>query len=535
MRNRFALSRVPAAETMTAMSRLRPLSSALLSLGLLVSGQAALPTPAGATPEPGAGQTPGPNPPTASAPQSWGNCSQFLTDTSEIPTAQCATVSVPVDYNNPGGPQAKLAVIRVPATGPRTGSLLVNPGGPGGSAVDMVAGMASDLDGSPIRRNFDLVGFDPRGVGHSTPALRCRTDAEFDAYRREPMVDYSPTGVAHIEQIYKQLAQQCTNRMGNAFLANVGTASVAKDMDVVRQALGDDQINYLGYSYGTELGAAYLEKFANHVRAMVLDGAIDPTVGPVDENVEQMAGFQTAFNDYASDCARTAGCPLGTDPAQFVNRYHALVDPLAAKPGKTSDPRGLGYADASTGTINALYTPSRWKYLTSGLLGLQRGTDADDLLLLADDYEGRGRNGHYSNDQDAFNAVRCVDAPNPTDSASWVNADQRIRQAAPFLSYGQFTGNAPRDLCGLWPVPATSSPHAAPTEAPGKVVVVSTTHDPATPYQAGVNLARQLGGPLITYDGTQHTAVFNGNQCVDGAVVNYFVSGAPPASIQCAP
>ena len=248
-----------------------------------------------------------------------------------------------------------------------------------------------------------------------------------------------------------------------------------------------------------------------------------------------MAGFQTAFNDYAADCARTAGCPLGTDPAQFVNRYHALVDPLAAKPGKTSDPRGLGYADASTGTINALYTPSRWKYLTSGLLGLQRGTDADDLLLLADDYEGRGRNGHYSNDQDAFNAVRCVDAPNPTDSASWVNADQRIRQAAPFLSYGQFTGNAPRDLCGLWPVPATSSPHAAPTEAPGKVVVVSTTHDPATPYQAGVNLARQLGGPLITYDGTQHTAVFNGNQCVDGAVVNYFVSGAPPASIQCAP
>jgi pimeloyl-ACP methyl ester carboxylesterase len=520
---------------MTAMSRRRPWSSALLSVGLLVSGSSAAALPvAGATPEPGAGQSPGPNPPSAAGPQGWGSCGQFVTDTSDIPAARCTTVSVPIDYNNPGAAQAKLAVIRVPATGPRMGSLLVNPGGPGGSAVDMVANMASDLDNSPLRRNFDLVGFDPRGVGHSTPALRCRTDAEFDAYRREPMVDYSPTGVAHIEQLNRQLAQQCVNRMGTAFLANAGTASVARDMDAVRQALGDEQINYLGYSYGTELGTAYLEKFSNHVRAMVLDGAIDPTVGPVDENVNQMAGFQTAFNDYAADCARSAGCPLGTDPTQFVSRYHALVDPLVAKPGRTKDPRGLSYADATTGTINALYTPAHWKYLTSGLAGLKRGTDAGDLLVLADDYEGRDRNGHYDNDQDAFNAIRCVDAPNPTDPASWVTADQRIRQAAPFLSYGQFTGNAPRDLCALWPVPATSTPHAAPPMPPGKVVVVSTTHDPATPYQAGVNLARQLGGPLITYDGTQHTAVFNGDQCVDNAVVRYFVAGTPPpASYRC--
>ena len=520
---------------MTAMSRLRSLSSALLSFGLYLSGSSVgSPPVAGATPEPGAGQTPAPNPAAAGVPQGWGSCNQFVTDTSDIPAAQCTTVSVPVDYNNPGGAQAKLAVIRVPATGQRRGSLLVNPGGPGGSAVDMVASMAPDLENSPIRRDFDLVGFDPRGVGHSTPSLRCRSDADFDAYRREPMVDYSPAGVAHIEHIYRQLAQQCANRMGAAFLANAGTGSVARDMDMVRQALGDDQINYLGYSYGTELGTAYLEKFSNHVRAMVLDGAIDPTVGPIDENVNQMAGFQTAFNDYATDCARSPGCPLGADPSQFVARYHALVDPLVNRPGRTSDPRGLSYADATTGTINALYTPAHWKYLTSGLLGLARGTDAGDLLLLADDYQGRDRNGHYSNDQDAFNAIRCVDAPNPTDQTSWVTADQRIRQAAPFLSYGPFTGNAPRDLCALWPVPATSAPHAAPPMPPGKVVVVSTTHDPATPYQAGVSLAHQLGGPLITYDGTQHTAVFNGDQCVDGAVVRYLVAGTPPpAAYRC--
>jgi pimeloyl-ACP methyl ester carboxylesterase len=522
---------------MAAMSRLRSLSSALLSFGLLFAGQPALESVtlpvAGATPEPGAGQTQAPQP-AAAAQQNWGSCSQFVDDGSDIPTAKCTTVSVPVDYANPGGAQAKLAVIRVPATGERIGSLLVNPGGPGASAVDMVAGMAGDLQNTDITRHFDLVGFDPRGVGHSTPALRCRTDTEFDAYRREPMVDYSPAGVAHIEQIYQNLAQECANKMGKGFLANAGTTSVARDMDMVRQALGDDQINYLGYSYGTAIGTAYLEGFSDHVRAMVLDGSIDPTEGPIQENIEQMAGFQTAFNAYAADCARSTACPLGTDPAQWVNRYHALVDPLATKPGKTSDPRGLGYADATTGTINALYTPQHWKYLTSGLLGLQRGSDAGDLLMLADDYDGRDKKGHYTNDQDAFNAIRCVDAPAPTDSASWVAADQQIRQAAPFLSYGQFTGNAPRDICGMWPVPATSAPHAAPAVAQGKVVVVSTTRDPATPYQAGINLAQQLGAPLITYDGTQHTVVFDGNQCVDAAVVRYFVElTLPPPFLRC--
>lgn len=520
---------------MAAMPRLRSLSSALLSIGLLLGGQAGTSLPvASATPEPDSGQPPNPGVPAVAPQQDWNGCSGFFGGANGIPTARCTTVSVPVDYDKPGGAQAKLALIRVPATGQRIGSLLVNPGGPGASAVDMVAAMAPAIAGSEITRHFDLVGFDPRGVGHSTPALRCRTDAEFDAYRRDPMVDYSPAGVAHIEQVYKRLVQGCINRMGSSFLANVGTASTARDMDAVRQALGEEQINYLGYSYGTELGTAYVERFGAHVRAMVLDGAIDPTISPIDENINQMAGFQTVFNDYAADCARSQACPLGTDPAQWVNRYHALVDPLVERPGRTSDPRGLSYADAATGTINALYTPSHWKFLTSGLLGLQRGTDAGDLLLLADDYEGRDAAGHYTNDQDAFNAIRCVDAPTPTDPGTWASADQRMRQVAPFLSYGQFTGAAPRDLCALWPVPATSTPHSAARVDPGKVVVVSTTHDPATPYRAGVNLARQLGAPLITFDGAQHTAVFDGYQCVDTAVVRYFVDATLPPNLHCA-
>ncbi|MBU3749558.1 MAG: alpha/beta hydrolase [Mycobacterium sp.] len=477
--------------------------------------------PAGAAPD--LGQTASPV---------WGSCDRFISD-SYLPTAQCTTVPVPVDAADPAGAQANLAVIRIPADGARIGVLLVNPGGPGASAVDAVANLADSLSDSPIAEHFDLVGFDPRGVGYSTPELRCRTDAERDAWRREPMVDYSPAGVEAIENLNRSLAQMCLDRMGKPFLAGVGTASAAMDMDAVREALGEDQINYLGYSYGTELGTAYLERFPERVRAMVLDGAIDPTQDPLESLVEQMAGFQLAFDDYAADCARSPACPLGTDPAQFVTRYHQLVDPLVVKPGPTSDPRGLSYSDAITGTVNALYTPQYWKYLTSGLLGLQRGVDADDLLLLADDYEGRDENGRYSNGQDAFNAIRCVDSPTPTDPAAWAEVDRQIRQRAPFLSYGVFTGFAPRDLCAFWPVPTTSVPHQAAPAPPGSTVVVSTTRDPATPYQAGVDLARQLRAPLISFDGTQHTVVFDGNSCVDDAVLRFLVDRVVPGDLSC--
>ena len=463
----------------------------------------------------------------------WGSCQQWLGDMGDLPTARCATVSVPVDYSKPDGAQAQLAVIKIPARGQRLGVLMINPGGPGQSAVDVVAGMASSFGDNEITQHFDLVGFDPRGVGHSTPEVRCRTDAEFDAFRREPLVDYSPAGVAHIEDIYRQFAAECLNRVGAEFLANVGTVNVAKDMDVVRQALGEAQINYLGYSYGTQLGTAYAQAFPQNVRAMVLDGAVDPKLDVVEKNVRQMASFQQAFNDFAQECATIAGCALGADPSKANDRYHALVDPLVAKPGPTLDPRGLSYQDAITGTANSLYTPRFWEFLANGLNALAQGTAAEELLLLADDYWGRAKSGHYTNLQDAFTAIRCVDYVTPTDSASWVEADRRIREVAPFMSYGQFTGFAPRDVCAFWPVPATTTPYAATSPGPDKVLVVSTTHDPATPYQAGVDLARQLDASLISFDGTQHTVVFKGVGCVDSAVVNYLVNLTAPGDLRC--
>lgn len=488
--------------------------AALLLVGVFVP-------PASATP----GETPVSN--TGIAPV-WGDCSRFIPNAAALPTARCGYLPVPLNWAEPDGPQVQLAVIRVPADGPKVGALFVNPGGPGGSAVNTVAGMAAALAGTDVTSRFDLIGFDPRGVGHSLPELRCRTDAEFDAYRREPMADYSPAGVAHIEELHRRFAQSCLDRNGADFLAGLGTANAARDMDAVRAALGEEQINYLGFSYGTRLGAAYAEQFPDRVRTMVLDGAVDPGQDPLAGTTRQMAGFQAAFDEYAADCARSPDCPLGTDPAKWVARYHELVDPLVHRPAPTSDPRGLSYQDAITGTVQALYSRQYWKYLTSGLLGLRRGTDPVDLLLLADEYLRRDVNGHYQNQQDAFTAIRCVDAPYPTDPAVWAETDRQVRAVAPFLSYGEFTGFAPRNVCAMWPVPPTSTPAPATSPGPGKVVVVSTTRDPATPHEAGLALARQLDAALITFDGAQHTVVFNGNPCVDTAVLNFLIDGVPP-------
>ena len=446
--------------------------------------------------------------------------------------AQCGSLSVPVDYSQPDAATAKLALIRFPATGAKIGSLVINPGGPGESGVSAAADL---LDALPqqIRQKFDLVGFDPRGVGSSTPTLRCNSDAQNDALRADPQVDYSAAGVAHIESTEKEFVQRCLEKVGKDFLANVGTVNVAKDLDVLRGALGEEKLTYLGYSYGTLIGSAYAEAYPDKVRAMILDGAVDPTVDPIESSLQQAASFQKAFDDYAADCAKSAHCPLGTDPSKAVAVYRDLVKPLVTKPAHTADPRGLGYSDAGTGTIDALYSPSLWPDLTKGLTELAKG-QGDTLLKLADSYMERDKDGHYSNSNDAETAINCVDQPPVTDRTKVVEEDRRSRELAPFMSYGEFTGNAPLDTCAFWPVPPTSTPHAPSAKGLPPILVVSTTDDPATPYQAGVDLARELGGVLLTFDGTQHTAVFEGDACVDGYATKYLLDlTLPPPGAKC--
>jgi pimeloyl-ACP methyl ester carboxylesterase len=470
------------------------------------------------------------------APVQWGPC-QIVGggNGAQLPAgAQCGELTVPVDYSNsdPDGAVAQLTLIRFPATGQKIGSLVVNPGGPGASGVDAAASMVNSLP-TEIRQRFDFVGFDPRGVGSSTPELRCNSDADDDALRADPQVDYSPAGVAHIESTEKQYVQRCVDKMGKDFLANVGTTNVARDLDRLREALGDAKLTYLGYSYGTEIGSAYAEAYPDKVRAMILDGAIDPSADPIQASIDQSASFQKAFNDYAADCAENPSCPLGTDPAKAVDVYLHLVEPLAKKPAPTSDPRGLGYSDAITGTVMALYSPDMWSDLTDGLTELATG-HGDTLLAMADSYLGRDQQGHYDNSNDAETAINCVDEPPVTDRAKAIDEDRRSRQVAPFMSYGQFTGDAPLDTCAFWPVPPTSGPHVVSAPGLPPVLVVSTTHDPATPYAAGVALAKQLGGEVLTFNGTQHTVVFEGNKCIDNYATAYLVDlKLPPTDSKC--
>lgn len=453
----------------------------------------------------------------------WGSCAEFGDE--DMPkNAECTRVTVPVDYANPDGATAKIAVSRIKATGKKIGSLMFNPGGPGVPGMSIV----NIADTTALADSFDRIGFDPRGIGASQPSIKCMTAAENDAERAEPNKDNSPAGIAASEAENKQFADKCVQRTGKDFLAHVGTREVVQDMDVIRAALGDAKLTYLGYSYGTRLGYAYAEKFPDHVRALVLDGALDPEQDPVKESVAQAASFQKAFDSYAADCASKPDCPLGADPAQSTARFRALVSPLWDKPVPTDDPRGLHYGDAITGVQQTLYSNRLWGALTKGLRELAAG-HGDTLLALADMYDGRHDDGSYDNSSDAFNAIRCVDDPPITDRAVAAQQDADYRRVAPFLDDGHGSNAAPLEMCAIWPVPSTSTPHRLSIPNLPKTVVISTTEDPATPYQAGVNLANELGAALITYKGTRHTVSLSGVQCVDDPVIAYLVNLTVPA------
>ena len=342
---------------------------------------------------------------------SWGPCASFSTDDSTKKlyaksTFQCAFLTVPLDYSAPTGSTIKLGVLKVSATGSdRIGSVVMNPGGPGGSGMSAVAQFSGSA--AALLRRFDFVGFDPRGVGASVPTIRCATDAERDASRAVVDRTGTPAEIAAADARTEQVANRCfelttTDEVdGAAFLGKIGTVDVAKDLDVLRAALGDRQLTYLGFSYGTSIGTQYAEQFGKNVRAMILDGAVDPDADTVQDSVNQAAGFQTAFDDFATWCAQQAGCVLGTDEAKSTAVYQQLTRPLLDKPVSLADGRVLSYNDANTGTAAALYSKDYWPYLLQGLLKLSQG-DGSVLMALADSYEERDAGGHYANLLEAF-------------------------------------------------------------------------------------------------------------------------------------
>ena len=493
-------------------------AAALGIAAVAVAGAACAPAP------PGAADT-GPPPPGLerfyTQQLAWGACDGFAPtpdDAKRYAEAdlQCARLEVPLDYASPTGRTAQIAVLRHATERRRIGSLVVNPGGPGGSGVQMAANLSGSFGDGP----FDIVGFDPRGIGASTPKLDCLTPAETAAERADLDLDPSPAGIATAEEETRAFVAKCVERSGGVdVLANAGTRDVARDMDVLRAALGDRKLTYLGYSYGTFIGSTYAEMFPGNVRAMILDGAVDPAEPTDVEAVAQMAAFQNAFQVYAADCARATTCPLGTDPAAATTAFQALARPLIATPAPAGPGHTLSYSDTVTAVIASLYSPSSWKDLTAGLTELKSGNGAR-LLALADSY--------YAMDMDVLTIVRCVDDERLGDRGASAALSTQVLAAAPFADPGTPVV-ASLGVCDMWPAPPTSSRHVPNAEGLPTVLVVSTTGDPATPHAAGVALAGALKARLLTVEGTQHGAVGTGWSCVDDIAADYLVDLSLPA------
>ncbi len=469
----------------------------------------------------------------------WESCADLAVDDEtkfyKAPSLQCADLTVPLSYDDPAGPTISLKVLRKPATdrANRIGSVVTNPGGPGASGVENAAYLGGYGLAKTVNERLDLVGFDPRGVGFSAPLIECQTDAERDATRATTVRTRTPDEIAAANGLAQQLAEGCAAMSGppdgidgNTFLASVGTANVAKDMDVLRAALDDRQLTYLGWSYGTSIGTEYARQFPTNVRAMILDGAIDPNEDAVSADVGQTQSFQQAFDDYTAWCATPDElakhpCPVGTDTGQSTATYQALVRPLLDSPLKLTDGRILTFNDAVTGTVSALYSRALWPNLSDALTALGRG-DGNALMALADSYLGRDSQGHYSNLQDAFLAITCIDGTR-ADPAKDPQLAEKRAAAAPFMASGDPPA-AVTDSCGFWPVPQVPLQPLQGIAGLPTVLVISTTHDPATPYQSGVNLAGDLGARLVSVDGTNHTAYLSaGNQCVDDIGNDYLI------------
>ncbi|MBB6438050.1 alpha/beta hydrolase [Streptomyces candidus] len=450
-----------------------------------------------------------------------------------VPGFECATMKAPLDYAKPGSGSGgsgdiKLAVARVKATGPgkRNGSLLVNPGGPGGSAIGYLQAYAGLGYPAPVRARYDMVAVDPRGVARSEP-VQCLTGKEMDAHTQVDQTPDNAAEVAALSAAYEKFSAGCKKRSAR-ILPHVSTVEAARDMDLLREILGDEKLQYVGASYGTFLGATYAELFPDRTGRLVLDGAMDPSLPSRDLNRDQTAGFQTAVQSFAADCVKQRDCPLGTGtPAQAATRLKALLTALDAKPAPTKDKnRPLGEALATMGAIAAMYDEGAWPRLRAGLKAAQRG-DGNGLLALADSYYERGPNGEYANLMYANTAVNCLDLPPAFATAADVEtALPSFEKASPVFGAGLAWASL---NCASWPVPATGKPHRI--EAPGAapIVVVGTTRDPATPYKWAKSLAAQLAtGTLLTYDGDGHTAYGRGSDCIDTAINAYLLEGTPP-------
>ncbi|MEU2597868.1 alpha/beta hydrolase [Streptomyces hirsutus] len=450
-----------------------------------------------------------------------------------VPGFQCATLKAPLDYADPAAGDIRLAVSRKKAEGPgeRLGSLLVNPGGPGASAIDYLQAYAGIGYPKEVRARYDMVAVDPRGVARSEP-VECLDGPEMDAYTQ---TDFTPDDEREADTLvaeYRKFAEGC-GADAPKLLRHVSTIEAARDMDIVRAALGDEKLNYVGASYGTLLGATYAGLFPDRTGRLVLDGALDPSLSARQLNIEQTAGFETAFTAFAKDCVRQSDCPLGDrntsseEAGRNLKEFFAKTD---AQPIPTGDADGRELTEslATIGVIAAMYDEGAWPLLRKALTAAMKENNGAGLLALSDSYYERDTNGKYANLMFANAAVNCLDLPPAFGSPDQVrDALPDFEKASPVFGEG-FAWAALN--CTYWPVAATGEPQRIEAKGAAPIVVVGTTRDPATPYRWAQALADQLASArLLTYEGDGHTAYGRGSDCIDSAINTYLVDGTPPA------
>jgi pimeloyl-ACP methyl ester carboxylesterase len=444
---------------------------------------------------------------------------------------KCAVLTVPLDYDKPDGKTIDLAVLKVPALDSKgkVGALVVNPGGPGGSGVSYAAAGSLQF-GTPLSRAFDIVGFDPRGVGQSDP-LECIDTQQLDA-----LVAFDPDPDTRAErnrmdQLIRGFGQGCLDHSG-ALTRHMSTQEAARDMDILRAALGERRLDYLGASYGTFLGATYADLFPEHVGRFVLDGAIDPALTNEQLSLAQAHGFETALRAYVKDCVDRGGCFLGRTVADGIARIQAFLAQVERQPLPTGSSRELTEGLAMLGIWMPLYVKDYWGQLSTGLKQAMNDRRGSVLLSLADLYTSRGPSGFTDNSMEALYAVNCLDHDDYIPTAQVPAHFAQFEKASPTFGRAFAFGLS---TCSQWPV--KSGEHTVALHAAGAppIVVIGTTRDPATPLAWARALASQLqSGRLITRDGDGHTAFQRGNSCVDDAVENFLIKGvAPKDGLEC--
>jgi pimeloyl-ACP methyl ester carboxylesterase len=446
----------------------------------------------------------------------WSECEGF----------ECTRVDVPLDYDRPKGQSITLALLRRPANNQdeKIGALFVNPGGPGVSGITY-ARAAEVLFTPPVLEHYDIIGWDPRGVGAST-SLSCMTDAETDVYYE---TDGTPDDASEVRDLIGLLDDFTAGCVADdaRLIPELGTFNSARDLDILRAAVDEPRLNYFGASYGTELGAVYAELFPQRVGRMVLDAALDPQVSSEQLARGQLRGFQRATMAFLEDCVARRGCAVGPTVGQAEQQLIDLLAAIDVQPLPTDSGRLLTESLATTGMISAMYSEaSGWPALR---LGLAQALDGDGtvLLALADQYAERNPDGTYaSNVNSAFPAISCTDRPESATLAQVQALEQRYERISPIFGRG-FAWSAMG--CRDWPAPGGEFPTRVVAKGADPIVVIGTTRDPATPYSWSVSLAKSLeSGVLVSRDGDGHTGYNAGNACVDDAVDRYLVSGEVP-------